>query len=102
MVYIEYQTETEERARVIFQMFKPELLTQERQQSGLLVESIPEIEQGMGTPLLFVNPTTKDLWYEYIPVPKAPLYTSTPEGQLQKQIDDIKLILAEMIGGGAA
>ena len=43
---------------------------------------------------------TKEMWYEYLPIPEQPLYAETPVGQLEKQVDDLKLLLAEMISGG--
>ena len=101
LIYIEYQIEEPEKARVVFQMFKPSLLSEERKQNGLLVEAIPEPENS-GIPLLYVNPVTKDLWYEYVSAPPAPLYAPTAEGQLQKQIDDLKLLLADILTGGPA
>lgn len=102
MVYIEYELVAEDKGRVMFRMYKPELLPEERKQSGLLVESLPEPEDGKGIASLFVNPATIELWYEYQPVPEAPLYPQTQVGQMQKEIDDLKLLIAELLAGGAA
>ena len=100
MVYIEFELLSEDKARVMFQMFMPERLSEERKESGILVESIPVVEDGQGIPSLYVNPKTKELWYEYEPVPEAPMYAPNKEGELQKQIDDLKLLIAELITGG--
>jgi len=100
MVYIEFELLSEAKGRIMFQMFMPERLSDERKQSGLLVESIPVAEEGQGVPSLYVNPKTKKLWYEYEPVSEAPMYPPTREGELQKQIDDLKLLMAELITGG--
>ena len=100
MVYIEYELVAEDKGRVMFRMFKPELLPEERKQSGLLVDSIPAAEEGKGIATLFVNPATKELWYEYQPALEAPLYPPTQVGQMQKEIDDLKLLIAELVTGG--
>ncbi|WP_425060382.1 hypothetical protein SCACP_10770 [Sporomusa carbonis] len=102
MVYIEYELLEPNKCRVIFQMFKPERLSEERKKSGIMIDSIPAPEEGRGVPSLFVNPETKELWYEYEPLPEPPLYLPTREGQMQKEIDDLKLLIAELIAGGAA
>lgn len=100
MVYIEFESVAKDKGRVMFQMFKPELLSEERKQSGILVESLPVVEEGKGVPSLYVNPKTQELWYEYEPVPEAPIYPLTSEGEMQKQIDDLKLLIAELVTGG--
>ena len=100
MVYIEYNLVAPDKGQVFFQMFKPELLPAERKQSGLLVDAIPEPDESQGSSVLFVNPETKELSYEYFPIPEPPLYPDTIEGQLQKQIDDLKLLVAQLIAGG--
>ena len=102
MVYIEFELIAEDKGRVMFQMFMPERLSEERKQSGLLVESIPNSEEGQGMATLFVNPLTKALWYEYEPIPEPPVYPRTEVGQLQKQLDELKLLMAELVTGGIA
>lgn len=68
MVYIEYEIQENGKAMVTFQHHKPELLTDEQKANGMLVEAIPEASQEDPTvnPVLYVNPETGKLWYEYV------------------------------------
>ena len=100
MIYVEFQPVTPEKALVVFQMFQPEKLSEERMMGGLLLESLPEMDESKGIPTLYINPSTKALWYEYTPMPAAPIYPYTEVGGLQKQIDDLKLLVAQLITGG--
>lgn len=46
---------------------------EELEQEGYLIDSIPELETPEGkVPVLFFNPTTKTVFYEYVDRPKAP------------------------------
>ena len=101
MIFITYETITEKKARVLIQVFKPSAVSEEIKQTGIYVPVIPDPEPGQGIPVLYVNPETKEMWYEYDPIPPAPLYPNTETGQMQKEIDDLKLLIAELVTGGA-
>ena len=70
MIFIVHNNETSTRARVIGEHHMPELLTQEELSKGILVESLPPIIQQAGKiEQLYINPTTNELWYEYVDRP---------------------------------
>lgn len=68
---------------------------EELEQIGILVDEIPEpqIPTGQQVSGMFVNPETKEVWYEYEDVPL------TPEQQMQSQIDDLNMAMAALMGG---
>ena len=101
MIFLNYSLVEADKGRVMAIVYKSEELFNEMLGTGLYVESIPNPESGVaGTPVLYVTPSTKELWYEYLPIPEEPLYAATPIGELQKQLDDVKLALAELMAGG--
>ncbi len=64
---------------------------EELEQEGVLVDSIPESKQIEGkAPILYCNPSTKELWYEYEDIPK------TQEEIQQKKISQLESALLEM------
>ena len=67
----------------------------ELEQTGVLVESVPEpsAEEGYQPTGIFVNPVTKDVWYEYEPIPP------TKEELMQQQIDEMSVAMAAILGG---
>ena len=102
MVFITYGEIVENKARVLAAVYTTAELSEEMKSTGVFVEEIPAPDLLGGIPTLMVNPDTKELWYEYSLFPEPPLYPATAVGQLQKQVDDLKLLLAELIEGGAA
>ncbi|WP_207653319.1 hypothetical protein [Clostridium cochlearium] len=66
--------------------------TQEQlEQEGILVDSIPEPKQIEGkAPILYCNPETKELWYEYEDIPP------TPEDLQQEKIQALEQSMAEL------
>ena len=101
MVFVTYKTIEPNRARIMAVIYKHEGLFEEQKKSGFYADHLPEPDASKeGTPVLYANPETKELWYEYLPAPEAPLYANTTEGRLQKEIDDLKLLLAELVAGG--
>lgn len=101
MLFLTHGEVMDGKAKVLAVIYKTEELSEEMKATGVFVESIPDPAINQGLPMLMVNPETKDLWYEYQPIPETPLYPPTKEGQMQKEIDDLKLLIAELIAGGA-
>lgn len=64
---------------------------EELEQTGILVESVPEpnVSEGQSASL-FINPETKDMWYEYEVIPK------TPEQLQAEEIENLKSQQAAM------
>lgn len=77
MFYIEFVTETSERAQIFFMHGMPfdpfegmQMSEKELLKKGLLVEEIPVADLQPGKEAhLYINPQTKKLWYEYVDVP---------------------------------
>lgn len=64
---------------------------EELEQEGILVDSIPKPEQIEGkAPILYCNPETKELWYEYEDIPK------TEEELQQEKIQALEQSIAEL------
>ena len=101
MVFLTCNTVEPGKARVMAVIYKHEELFEEQKERGFFVENIPQPDAlQQGTPVLYINPETKAMWYEYLPLPEQPLYAATTVGQMQKEIDDLKLLLAELVAGG--
>lgn len=100
MLFLTYGEVVESKAHVLAVIYKNDELSEEMKETGIFVESVPDPEVASGIPTLLVNPETKELWYEYKPFPEAPLYPPTQVGQMQKEIDDLKLLIAELVTGG--
>ena len=67
-------SESKDRLRVGLIHFKPERLSVDQRSSGIMLDmaeaDMPQAEERKGeTPVLYCNPTTKVLWYEYVPRP---------------------------------
>lgn len=62
---------------------------------GILVEEVPEpqIAENQRVAGHFINPTTKEIWYEYEDIPP------TTEEILQQQINDLNMAMAAILGG---
>lgn len=64
---------------------------EELEREGILVDSVPKPEQIKGkADILYCNPKTKELWYEYEDIPK------TPEEELQEKIQALEQSIAEL------
>lgn len=64
---------------------------EELEQEGILVDGIPEPQQIEGkSAILYCNPDTKELWYEYEDIPL------TPEEEQQKKIESLEQSIAEL------
>jgi len=68
---------------------------EELELSGMLVDSIPSavIPKGQRKTGMFINPQTKEVWYEYETIPP------TKEELLQAQVDELTIAMAALIGG---
>lgn len=95
MIYLEYQELEPNKAMVTLKHYKPEKLSTERKAKGLIVEDteIPVADESLGSPVLYLNPQTKELWYEYLEIIKTP----TKEEELQNQIDELKAQMAQLL-----
>lgn len=75
--------------------YRPDKLSEEDLSRGFLVDSIPEpTEQEGKRPVLYCNPKTKELWYEYEDIPK------TKEEILEEKVATIQQALDDLILGG--
>jgi len=101
MVFLTHGEVVDGKAKVLAVIYKTDELSEEMKAAGVFVESIPDPAVNQGIPMLMVNLATMELWYEYAPIPEAPVYPTTKEGQMQKEIDDLKLLIAELVAGGA-
>lgn len=68
----------------------------ELEQEGILVASIPEPQQIKGKQaILYCNPSTKELWYEYEDIP---ITEETKIAELEKQVNALNIAMAEIMG----
>lgn len=80
---------SKDKAKVTVTHFKPELLTVTQKSKAIMVETKPEAVQIRGkTATLYINPITKEMWYEY---------TDRPLSQ-EELLQDISDKLTELIG----
>ena len=87
--------ETEYRAKVASIHYKPELLQAEVLAKGILVDAVPEEPKQEGkTQVLYINPTTEEMWYEYIDKPLSS--EERLENRLSLLEDKINLILENL------
>jgi hypothetical protein len=89
-MYLAYVLESQNRGRVVAQHTSAASVLVERH-SVVEVSSIPEPEDYMTkVPVLYVDPETGTLWYEYQP--------QTSIEELQARIIDLELALAALLG----
>lgn len=94
MIFLKYN----ETNKVTYQHHKPfhkkhglGKTIEQLEQEGILVDSIPEPEQIEGKQaILYCNPDTKELWYEYEDIPK------TDEDLQQEKIQALEQSIAEL------
>jgi hypothetical protein len=71
-VFILFEKETDEKAKVIYQNFMPEDpncgIPEDILSKGIMVDSIPERDPSKSnyTPILYINPITEEFSYEYL------------------------------------
>lgn len=100
MALILFEKETDTKAKVTLIHYRPELLDEELKETGVFVEdfSIPNPEEQVGkASILYINPETKELWYEYVD------RLLTPEEELQQLKDRLALMqqaLDDLLLGG--
>ncbi|MED1201936.1 hypothetical protein [Heyndrickxia acidicola] len=84
-IFIQYEKESDTKARVTLQHYEPASLPPEILAIGELVDSIPHPNPQPGqSPVLYFNPTDKTFSYEYVDTPP------TPEEQLKALQDQLK------------
>jgi hypothetical protein len=62
------------------------------EQEGILVDSVPEpdqVQMQSKNSVMYINPSTKEIWYEYIDIPK------TNEQILIEKVDSLQSSLIE-------
>jgi len=66
MVYLFVETINPDKAKVGVIHYRPDLLNVEQKKKAIVVERVPDaiVEKGK-SPQLYINPKTKDMWYEY-------------------------------------
>lgn len=87
---------TKDKARVGAIHFKPEMLNEATASKAIMVENKladPELIKGK-TAQLFVNPITKEQWYEYFDRPLTQEEIST---DILTKLDEISVKLTELI-----
>lgn len=75
-IWIKYKKINNDNALVVTQNFFPfdkvTGIPEEDQIQGIFIEKIPEpIIQDGKNPILHINPNTKEMWYEYVDIPKT-------------------------------
>ncbi|MBY0088404.1 hypothetical protein [Brevibacillus brevis] len=70
MIFVLFDLVTEEKGLVTLRNFDPSTIPSDLAEKGLFVESIPAAEPLRGkNAILFINPKTQKLWYEYVDKP---------------------------------
>lgn len=94
-VLLSYEKESDTRARVFQQNWNLSDLPQDIINNGILVDTIPTPDTPVGKQeQLYINPQTKELWYEYVDIPK------TLEGTVADlQSQNAQMLLALVNGG---
>lgn len=74
--------------------------TQEQLESeGMLVDSIPDpVAQQGKIPVLYVNPQTKEAFYEYIDAPANPPTVEDEIAELKRQLADAQIAINMALG----
>lgn len=87
MPFILYEDGNESKARVTLIHNRPEMLPEDMLAQGIEVEELitPDETQAGKDATLFINPQSKELWYEYSE------RQLSPEEQLQQEIGNILL-----------
>lgn len=80
-----------DKKRVVRIAFVTDGMSDEDLASGISVDSVPEPESNGMIYQLYINPQTKEMWYEYEEVPKSEIEILRDENR------DLKLALAESV-----
>lgn len=74
MFFVKYNPESDTRGKVTFIHYNPVLLSDQEKLTGIMLESsIPQAEVQAGKiAILYINPETNELWYEYEDRPLSP------------------------------
>ncbi|MEG6521185.1 hypothetical protein [Desulfotomaculum sp. 1211_IL3151] len=100
MIFIRYELEKENKAKVSFVHFKPEMLKEEEKHDGIMLDSdnVPEPENvKYKMPVLYINPETGELWHEYIDVEPTDIEKLQQENIiLGQQLVEKKLQIMEL------
>lgn len=91
MIFLGLDTKTGERAKVWFVHYQPfdeiiglQKTKEELEQTGIFVDSVPFPQEIPGkSPVLYANPQTNELWYEYVDLPKE-------ENTLAQELEETK------------
>lgn len=75
----------------------------ELSQEGILIEELPELETIENKiPVLYCNPTTKEVWYEQVDADIPPTPRETPLEQRvseqEQQIQSLNIAMAQILG----
>lgn len=96
MILLHVEKETDHRARVGGCWYDLTGLDQEFIESGILVESIPKESYQVGKiGILYINPKTKEMWYEYVD------RSLTPEeeiAQLKERMHAMQVAIDSVLG----
>jgi len=66
MIHLFVEPVSKTKAKVTAIHYRPDLLTDKQKAKTIEVEMVPEAEQLKGkTAQLYINPETKEMWYEY-------------------------------------
>lgn len=101
-VFVKYIAEAEDRARVTLMDYRPDLLSEEELQEGVVIDYEPAKDVPAGKEaVLYVDPTTSRTWFEIADRPLSPEeeirnLKETAKNN-QAQIADIELALAELL-----
>lgn len=88
MALVFYDKETNTRGEVILIHNQPELLTPERRAEGIQIEVLPEEREMVGKKsVLYVNPETAEVWWEY---KDRPLTMKEMVADYEKRLEGIK------------
>ena len=70
MPLVFYKEEAADRGKVTFVHYNPERLSAQERALGISVDAVPEFDRLSGkSVVLYINPQTGDLWYEYVDIP---------------------------------
>lgn len=101
MIYVQFKSETETRAIVNFIHYKPfdpvdgmGKTKEQLEQTGAVLGTLPEQQAYEGKrPVLYINPQTKETWYEYVDIP---LPTEERIAELEKLNKDLMLASTDL------
>lgn len=94
------EKETDIRAKVLTVHNFPEILSDEDKQGGILVENIPIKDESKGMPQHYINPQTKEQWYEYTELPVDDIALLKEENiNLKESLAELAEMVLNITGG---